>query len=64
MARQDGPDESPIRMEDTLMDKISDKMPAAIWPVGRFVLYVGACYQIGLQLFLLVAVTPRLYPVR
>jgi hypothetical protein len=41
------PDESPERMEDTLMDRISDKMPQAVWPVGRFVFYVAACLQVS-----------------
>ena len=48
------PDESPDRMDDTLMDRISDQLPAAVWPVGRFFFYLCACAEIGWGLVLLV----------
>jgi hypothetical protein len=51
--RRNQPDESPMRMEDTLMDRISDQMPAAVWPIGRFVFYVGASVFAILELIYL-----------
>ena len=59
--RTNQPDESPARMEDTLKDKISDQLPAAVWPIGRFVFYAGACLEIAGELVALVAPgVPRL----
>jgi hypothetical protein len=47
------PDESPDRMAETLMDRISDQMPPAVWPAGRFLFYVIACVLILYEAVLL-----------
>jgi len=53
------PDESPARMQDTAMDIISDQLPAAVWPIGRFAFYVAACLEIAAELWALALPRPR-----
>ncbi len=41
-------DPSPVRLNDTLTDKLTNTMPALLWPKARYVFYVLACIEIGL----------------
>ena len=45
----------PARLNVTLADKFSGRMPALLWPKARFVFYVLACIEIGLLLVSLFA---------
>lgn len=48
-------DPIPIRLNETLSDKLVDSMPAAVWPKARFVFYAVACVEILFLLFPLFA---------
>jgi hypothetical protein len=54
---QKGPqaDSAPIRLNQTIGDKLADQLPRFLWPKARFVFYVLAGLEIGLLLFALFA---------
>ena len=52
-------DESPIRMSATLSDKISDRLPALVWPKARFVFCIFALLEIAFLVFALLAPIPQ-----
>jgi len=47
---EDPLDMAPIRLNQTLGDKLSDQLPALLWPKARFVFYVLAILEIALLL--------------
>ena len=44
------------RLNETMVDKLVDQMPAIVWPIGRFVLYAFAGVEMILLLISLFAV--------
>lgn len=46
---------APPRLNQTFTDKLSDQLPALLWPKAKFVFYVLATLQIGLLLLSLFA---------
>jgi hypothetical protein len=55
-----GPEEVPVRLSETWRDKLSDQLPALVWPKARFLFYVVALVELAvllLELFPLVPAT-------
>jgi hypothetical protein len=54
---QKGPqaDSAPMRLNQTIGDKLADQLPRFLWPKARFVFYVLAGLEVGLLLFALFA---------
>jgi hypothetical protein len=48
-------DSAPIRLNQTIGDKLADQLPRLVWPKARFVFYVLAGLEMGLLLFALFA---------
>lgn len=40
------PEPPPIPMNETVLDKLSDRMPIALWPVGRYFYYLFAVVEV------------------
>ena len=56
--KTDTPAEDPIRLNQTIFDKLSDQLPPRIWPKARWVFAFFAAMEIALLLILLTTPLP------
>ena len=53
-----GPEESPVRLSETWRDKLSDQVPALVWPKAKFIFYVVALVEFAVLLLELFPFVP------
>jgi hypothetical protein len=57
-AKEQGVTEPPVRLNQTIGDRLSDQLPRVVWPKGRFLFYALAGVEVALLLVALVAPRP------
>jgi len=55
---------APMRLNQTLGDRLSDQLPAFLWPKSKYLFYVLAVVEIALLLIALVEPRPGLGPIQ